>query len=133
MTDVTQFLESSSGSRYPAFKWSETGAVLAGEIIEAPRVISRPNLNNNEPEDNLVIAIRTAEGHEFALWVRRGFLAQAISDAVHEAKVEGLATGGKLAVKHVENRDTGRPQPARVFKAKYEPPVQSTVNVDDIF
>jgi hypothetical protein len=133
MSDVKSFLDSSSGSRYPAYKWGVPGAVLAGEIIETPRVIERPNLNTNEPEDNLIIPIRTSEGHEFALWVRRGFLAQAIADAVKEAGADGLAEGGKLAVKHTENRDTGRPQPARVFKAKYEPPAPAAVNPADIF
>jgi len=133
-TNPQDFLEQSTGSRYPAFKWeSKPGGVLSGTIIEPPRVISRPNLNTDEPEDNLIIAVRTAEDHELSLWVRRGFLAQAIAEAVKEAGAAGLAEGGKLHVKHTENRDTGRPQPARVFKAKYEPPVTSTVNVDDIF
>jgi hypothetical protein len=133
MTDVSTFLNQSSGSKYPAFKWGEIGTVLAGTIIEQPRVITRPNLNTNEPEDNLVIPVRTAEGHEFSLWVRRGFLAQAIADAVKESESDGLAEGGTLQVKHTENRDTGRPQPARVFKAKYTPPAPSAVNPDDIF
>lgn len=133
MTDVQSFLEQSSGSKYPAFKWGEIGTVLSGTIIEQPKVITRPNLNDGKPEDNLVIAIRTAEGHEFSLWARKGFLAQALADAVKEAGASGLAEGGKLHVKHTENRDTGRPQPARVFKAKYEPPAPTAVNPDDIF
>jgi hypothetical protein len=131
-TDVQSFLDSSSGSRYPAFKWGQVGLVLSGRIIEPPRIVNRPNLNSGDPEDNLVIAVETAEGHQFSLWVRRGFLAQAISDAVHESGASGLAEGGTLHVKHTEDRDTGRPQPARVFNAKYEAPT-SSVNPDDIF
>lgn len=133
MSDVKSFLDQSSGSRYPAYKWSTVGTVLTGEIIEAPKVVNRPNLNTGEPEDNLIIPVRTSEGHEFSLWIRRGFLAQAISDAVKDAKADGLAEGGKLSVKHTEDRDTGRPQKARVFKAKYEPPAKPAINPADIF
>lgn len=133
MTDVSAFLNQSSGSAHAAFKWGDVGTVLSGTIFETPKVISRPNINTGQPEDQLVIPVRTAEGHEFSLWVRRGFLAQAIADAVKESGSSGLAEGGTLIVKHTENRDTGRPQPARVFKAKYTPPTPSAVNPDDIF
>ena len=67
------------------------------------------------------------------MWVRKGFLAGAIKDACEEAGVKGVAKGGKLVVALTELRDTGKPQPAYVFKAKYEPPAAPTVEMDDIF
>jgi hypothetical protein len=107
--------------------------ILSGTILETPRIVNQPNLNTGQPEDNLVVSIRTADDHEFALWVRRGFLAQAISDAVREAGADGLAEGGTLHVKHTAMKDTGKPQPARVFKARYQPPAPSSVSPADIF
>jgi hypothetical protein len=134
MSDVSQFLAQSSGSRYPAFKWgNEPGMILSGTILETPRIVNQPNLNTGQPEDNLVVSIKTPDGHEFALWVRRGFLAQAIAEAVREAGADGLAEGGTLHVKHTAMKDTGKPQPARVFKARYQPPAPSSVSPADIF
>lgn len=133
MTDVSTFLDSAGGSKYPAFKFENIGDTLAGEIIDTPKIIQRPNLNDGTPEDNLVINIRTTDGHEFTLWVRRGFLAGAISDAVKAAGAAGLEAGGKLGVRYTESRDTGKPKPARVFTAQYQPPTPPTVNPADIF
>lgn len=132
--DADTFLKN-AGAGYPAVKFAEVGDTVRGKILDDPKVISRPNLNDGKPEDNLVINLDTTgneDGYR-TLWVRFGALATAIKEAVREAGASGIAEGGELAVKFTELRDTGKPQPAKIYKAKYEPPVSSGVDVDEIF
>lgn len=127
MTDIGNFLKRSAGDRHPAFKFENVGDTLVGTISEEPRIVSTPNMNNNTPEDKLVIAITNDAGQTFALWVKSGFMARAIWDACEKAGVDGVAEGGKLAVRFSDTRDTGKPQPAKVFEAEYQPPAPPTV------
>ncbi len=128
-----QFLEESSiGDSYPAFKFTSVGDTVSGTILGDPKPVTRPSLNDGTPEQQLPINIETADGPK-TVWVRKGFMAGAISDAVKAAGATGLRDGGKLAVKFTELRDTGKPQPAKVFSAKYEAPASAGANLDDIF
>lgn len=128
--EVNDFLASSSGSQHPAFKFAHVGDKISGVISEVPRVIDRPNLNDGKPEKQMVLAVTTDDGTTFAVWVRRGFMAQAIQDALTNAGAPGLEVGGRIGILYSEDRDTKKPNPAKVFKAQYQAPAPQAVGVD---
>lgn len=130
-TEVDEFLKSSSGSKHPAYKFNEIGDTCKGVIVEDPRIVERPNLNDGQPEKQLVLAVTDDDGNTFALWVRRGQMAQAIDEAVTQAGAAGLALGGKIAVRFDEKRDTGKPSPLKVFKAQYQAPPAAAVSLGE--
>lgn len=132
------FNDAAQGDSHAAFKWKDQpiGTKLVGTILDDPKPIIRPNIDKTKPdEEQLPINLDTdgTEAGYRTLWVRKGFLASAIKDATDEAGVGGIAKGGKLGVELTELRDTGKPQPAYVFEAKYQPPAAPETNVDDIF
>lgn len=131
-TEVNEFLKSSSGDLHPGFKFAAIGDTIKGRICEAPKVVETPNLNTGNPEKKLVLAVETEEGETWSVWIRRGFLARAVNEAIEAAGATGLAEGGTIAIRYSEDRDTGKPQPAKVFVAKYQPPAASAVSVDDL-
>lgn len=131
--DVRDFLDESSGSRFPGFKFDEVGKGVKGRIIEKPRVVERPNLNDGALEKQLVIALQPDEGEPVSVWVRKGFLAQAVSEAIAAAGAAGLEVGGELAVQHHDTQPakTAGHHPAKLFRAKYTPPVASSATKVD--
>jgi hypothetical protein len=131
-SDVKDFLDNSSGERHPAFKFAAIGDHISGVIAETPRVVETPNLNTQLPEKKLVLAVTTDDGQTFSVWVRAGFLARAVNDALNKAEVEGLEEGGRIGIRYSENRDTGKPQPAKVFEAEYRAPAPAKVGVDEL-
>jgi hypothetical protein len=132
MTEVSDFLKSSSGDLHPGFKFENVGDTIRGTICEEPRVVETPNLSDGKPEKKLVVAVQTDAGETWSVWIRRGFMARAINDAIEAAGTTGLAEGGQIAVKYSEDRDTGKPSKAKIFVAKYTPPAPSTVSVNDL-
>lgn len=133
MNEANEFLQNASGTSYPAVKFDSVGDTFIGDIFETPMVVERPALNPpHDLEKQLVINLTAPDGTERTLWVRKGFLAQAISEAVATTGAAGLEVGGKLAVKRDADRDTGKIKPAYTYKVKYTPPVASTTTaVDD--
>jgi hypothetical protein len=131
-SEANQFLEDATRGGHEAVKFKAVGDAISGTIIDDPKPVTRKNLNDGSPEDQLPVNIDTDQGPR-TIWIRRGFLASAVQDAVKEAGATGLQVGGKLAVKLIELRDTGKPMPAKVFKAKYEAPVSSGANLEEIF
>ena len=131
-TDVSEFLRSSSGENHPGFKFAAIGDTIKGVICEPPKIVETPNLNNGNLEKKLVLAVETEEGETWSVWVRRGFMARAVNDALEAAGVSGIAEGGTIAIRYSEDRDTGKPQPAKVFVAKYQAPAPQTTSVDDL-
>lgn len=128
------FDEAAGGTGHDPIKFSTIGQTIAGIIMDEPRVVKRPNLNDGSPEKQMPINL-DVDGTPRTLWVRAGQLAGAIKDAYEAAGCDGLAKGGKLGVKYVEDQDTGKPNPMKVFAAKYEPPVQqpNETSMEDIF
>lgn len=131
-TEVSDFLRSSSGDLHPGFKFATIGDTIKGVICEPPRVVETPNLKDGTPEKKLVLAVQTGEDETWSVWVRRGFMARAVNEALEAAGVDGIAEGGTIAIRYSEDRDTGKPQPAKVFVAKYQPPAAPTTSVDDL-
>lgn len=122
MTNPSDFLKANSGDRHPAVKFENVGDTISGVISEEPRVVPTTNMNSGALEDKLVVAITRDDGQTFALWVKGGFLAGAIWKACEAAGVDGLAVGGRLGVRYSGTKDTGKPQPAKLYEAEYAPP-----------
>lgn len=131
MTSQEEFL--SGGTSYPAIKPEKIGDVISGTIIGTPTPIQRPALNPpHELEWQLPINLNV-NGEDRTLWVPKSQLSSAIGEACTTAGVAGVAEGGVLSIKLVEQRPTKFPKPQNIFKAKYEPPAAPTVSVGDVF
>jgi hypothetical protein len=134
-TDVNDFLNATGGDKHPGFKFSKIGDTCKGVIAEQPRVIEVPSLSKpGQTEKKLVIAIRTGEGDDsiFSVWAK-GQMASAIKQAIVAANAPGLQVGGTLAVQYSEDRDTGKVQPLKVYRAQYKAPPAEPVKLDDFF
>jgi hypothetical protein len=126
------FLRDCAGESYSAAKFVRIGDQVVGRIMTEPRPVERKSLKDGSPERQLPINLQTDEG-PMTLWVRRGYMASAISNAVFQAGASGLQVGGRLTVTFCEERDTGKPNKAKVFTAAYEAPPASPVTVEDVF
>ncbi len=134
MSDLARFIDENAGSQYPAFKFDAIGATAKGRIT---RVVHRdmPNKFNGGVDPTLIVELEDEAGNGVTVYAKRGFMLSAIADAVRRATggTSEMEVGATLAVRYDEDRDTGKPQPAKVFKAQYQPPVvHNTVNVDDL-
>lgn len=100
------------------------------DIIETPRVVEvKDTFADSGKATKLVIDARTADG-ERSLWVKAGSgLQRAIAEA---AKETGLAVGGKLRIKRIEDAEPTKPgyKGAHQFRAQYTAPVAEPVSAD---
>jgi hypothetical protein len=134
--------QNSGGSGGPGVYFDKVGAKVVGEIITLPRKV------DTEYGERLVIELRAAEGctaskgkmgadgpiavgDEVSLWVKSGFMASAVRDAVRAVNGAGLAVGDTIAVAYSEDKETGKPQPAKVYQARYTP-AKAAVSVDNL-
>ena len=119
----------------------EIGDTVHGIICEEPRVVE------TQYGDRLVFNVEVLDGttcetengaptngDQVTVWVKPGAMARAISVACKQAQANGIAIGGKLALKHsaLGDKKPGR-HPAKLFEARYEPPAAAETNVDDLF
>jgi len=144
MTNANEWLNSNGGGSsnsesVGSIAFAEVGDMIVGAIATDPRVVE------TQYGDRLVMELTASnatakadgndvnEGDVVTVWVRAGAMARAISNAVKDAGADGLAIGGKLALKHsaLGEKKPGR-NPAKLFEAKYEAPTKVT-NVDDLF
>lgn len=152
-TDYMDFLEESSGSAYPGFKFKNLKDGIKGRIVEKPRLVEVDDMNKpGQKVKKLVLAIEATAvqgvygvkddsgrrteaqakpGETYAVWVGKGFMAQAVNDAVKAANADGLKEGDTFSIQYVEDKDTGKPQPAKVYGAKLEP-AKPTVSVGSL-
>jgi hypothetical protein len=120
---VNEFLRESSSGRYPNAKFEKVGDGVSGTIVGLPKVI------DTEHGKRLIVDLDDGQGSGTTLWVRPGAMAQAVHEAVGD---DGMSEGGKLAVVHSGTKDTGKPQPVKLYEARYEAP-RASVDVADIF
>lgn len=143
--------DNSSGNRYPGVYFANVGDFVAGEILDKPRVVTTTN-DKGEREDKLVIEVKARsgctarkgsrrdnspieEGDNVSIWVKAGFLASAVREAVKAAGARGLAEGDTIVVQHSGLKDTGKMEPAKEFSAKYvvaKPAVSVEAIVPDV-
>jgi len=126
--EVADFLSNNSGDFNPGFKFTEPGETCKGTIIGDPHIVDGMDLND-KPQRSLVVDIETAEG-AFALWLPSG---KGVTRSVSKAAPDGLAAGGKLAVKYTGDGEPPKPgfHPPKLFEAKYEAPAAAAVDLSD--
>jgi hypothetical protein len=143
MTDSTKWLnDNAGGDNNPGVYFGAIGQKIVGTIVGTPRQVV------TQYGDRLVIDLVVAEGstalkgnlgedgpvdtgETVSLWVKPGAMATALRQAVNEADAKGLTEGDTLAVKFVEEQDTGKPSKLKVYKAQYHG-VKPAVSVDDL-
>ena len=149
---TSDFLAGGSGSGLPGVKWMRVGDEVRGTIITEPRVVETPSLKpGGGLEPKLVVEVRTevdtrisdrdneegfriVNGEDVAVWVRKGWMAGAVRDAVRAAGATSVEEGGKLSLKLIELRKPTTPgySPTQIFEAKYKAPEKPAgVDIDD--
>lgn len=153
INDTMGFLDSASTSGLPGVKWMKVGDEVRGVIISEPRVVETKSLQaGGAMEAKLVLEVRTETdtritdkesdegfrivngGEEVAVWVRKGWMAGAVRDAVRAAGATSVEEGGKLSLKLIELRKPTTPgySPTQIFEAKYKAPEKPAgVDIDD--
>lgn len=135
------FEEAGGGTGYDAVKFKTVNDHVVGTILGEPRSVMRKSLNPPyDLEKQMPVNLDTdgTEAGYRTLWLRKGFLAGAVTEAMTAAGAKKLLPGGKLTVQFIEERPPTQPghSPAKVFKAKYVPPAESAapaVTESDLF
>lgn len=151
MDQVEQFLAESQGDTYPSMKFQHLKDYVKGTIIETRLDTRESTFKPGTEETTLLISVEVIQGrgvvgvkvdegraheqpieeHErVTIWVKRGLMAAAVSQAVKEAGARKPTEGGTLTLAFVEERDTGKGNPAKVYKASYTPPANG-VSAED--
>lgn len=139
MTSADEFLDEAGGDSHPALKFVHVNDSCVGTVM-SKSVVKRPSLKDQTPEDQLAINLdcTSVPGGDLGmrtLWIGPvGFLRGAVSDAVKKSGPGAkLEVGGTLKIKFTEERDTGKPNKAKVFVAVYEPPAGSAITAEEVF
>lgn len=141
------WFDQNAGSSNPGVYFDKIGAMVVGDIIGTPRATTliddRGRANNVLIVDLLAhegcTALKGKKGAEgaisagdlLALFIRAGLMAQAVSDALRTVGAKGLRAGDTLAIAYSGDKDTGKPQPAKVYQARYTL-AKPTVSVDSL-
>jgi hypothetical protein len=134
---VKDWLNDAGGdfSKYPAFKFRDIGDAIVGRIVETPRLADVPDINGKGMVTKLIICIETQAsskgftgpaqvydpitvGETYSLWLGKGYQAQAANEALKKAGVDGFREDDVFAMAFTEEKDTGKPQPARIYEAE---------------
>lgn len=125
----------SGGSGNPGVYFAKIGDKVVGRINGLPKKV------DTEFGERLVVELvavagstgvgkgkrgadgAIVEGDEVTLWIKPGAQAAAIRDAIAKANASGLSDGGVLAVQFSDTRDTGKPEPVKLYAAQYQAPV----------
>ncbi len=121
--DMTEF--ASPGKAY-SWKGSEIGTTVRGVITQAKAPEWQRNYGDDGDELVAVITIEQEDGEETALYVvlkPSNFLGNALADAV-DGKID---VGGRIAVQYTGDKDTGKGNPARMFKVEYAAPAKTVL------
>lgn len=118
-----------------SFKFTSIGDKVVGEVTYVGDWQTKPsNFNPGQTETSLKLVLETVDGPK-AIYPKKGSpMAQAIGEAVRAAGESALRTGAKLAVVYSEDKNTGKPQPLKLYAAKYEAPKDGAgVPASDLF
>jgi hypothetical protein len=133
----------------PAVSWksAKVGTVVTGTVTEEPTEVQSRDFstgelefwdkNETQPKMNVVVGLNI-DGDELNLWMGKpSALFAAVREALKAAAGEGekalsIRKSGTLKVKYTGDKKTGKGSPARQFKAKYEPPDDTTFDEPDL-
>lgn len=112
-------LAAPSGNSY---KFDTVGDTVEGPISYIGEWQTQTNKFNGGTEDVCRIGV-DYNGEPVYIWPRKGSsMAQAIANALRDANLPSLEVGQTLKLQYSENKDTGKPQPMKVFRARVTPP-----------
>lgn len=150
MTDLATLNKNAGGEKLPGFAFLRIGdgiriRVENSKVLELPddkgQLRTKLVINGSVvrckggigiyDENKILTGVDTYKaGDRVAVWLPAGFGIGAVADAVKEADASSLADDSELEISLVERRDTGKPKPANVYKAKYFPPAGGTPLAD---
>lgn len=103
-------------------KFDTVGDTVEGVIVYAGEFQSRVNTFNGRDEDVARIGIEVDGGEIRYVWPVRGrSMAQAIAEAARKAGLASIDVGQRIKLGYTSNKDTGKPQPMKVFSCRLEP------------
>lgn len=142
-----EWFDQNAGGSEPSVYFGTVGDKVVGVITGTPRPKEFVD-EKGRTQQTLVVPMRAtagttaskgkgggegkiADGEEVALFIRAGFLAEAVSTAIKAAGGKGLSEGDTLGVAFTSTKDTGQIQPAKLYRAQYVPG-KAAVSVDDL-
>ena len=138
LDDVNDMLDG-AGSLPPSIKGSESFAKIGDTVtmvVADGKKVQKREFGTGEPmffaDGNPMMQLAvfgSVDGEDRTLYCNANMMS-AIKDAVAAAGVKGLASGGTLKMRFDAEENTGKGNPLKKYKAKWEPPTQ-TVDVDD--
>ena len=122
---VSQFLQNAGAGRFPNATFDVIGKRYEGTIVGLPKVV------DTQFGERLLVDLENPNlpGGGITLWIKDGTMGQAVATA---AGSDGIEEGGKLSLEFTSERDTGKGNPLKLFKATYEAP-SAKVDVTSIF
>lgn len=108
-----------------SFAFTKIGDGVVGDIVHVA-----PTTVETKYGPRLPIQLRRADDTVVTLWIKQGQMASAIIDAAHNAGVDGIAVGGRLAVTWEAEKPTNKGNPMKIYGAAYKAP---TVDVAAAF
>lgn len=137
MNEMDDFL-GGGGQSLPAFKFSELGATVSGQILDGTKLDDRRpdgtavTWDDGSPKYVWVFQLdTTGDGvADTSLWVR-GNMVKALKEAMAAAGLKP-SDRPKITVKHHELGEARKGYaPAKLYKAKVEPAPKPSVEIDD--
>lgn len=108
------------GQYAPAAKFPKMGTVVGGTVTSVGDWQTRKN-NFNKEQTSFRIELETDDG-PLAIYPNKGSsMAQAIAAAVRESGASELTEGNFLSVEFSGEKNTGKGNPMKLFKATYAP------------
>lgn len=105
-----------------SFKFATIGDTIEGAVVYVGEWQTQINKFNQREEQVARIGIDNGGGTPAYIWPRKGSpMASAIAQALREAGLGELAEGQTLKLRFDSEKDTGKGQPMKVFRAKIEP------------
>jgi hypothetical protein len=105
-----------------SFKFENVGDVIEGTVTYVGDFQEQVNKFNGNKDMVARIGVDTGNGDVQYVYPRKGSaMAAAIAQALRDAKVDELEPGQTLKLGYTDNKDTGKPQPMKVFAARITP------------
>lgn len=111
-------LRSGSGS---VFKFQTIGATLEG-VVTYRAATWEDKAFDDGIQSQLPISVRTDDGDDYMVYVRRGSkMAAALGDALEAAGLRKLEVGQRIKLRFESEENTGKPSPLKHYRAKVTP------------
>lgn len=116
-----------------SFKFEKLGDTVKGVLSYVPSAPDhRVNKFNGKEEQVIRLVLTTDDGDKAIYPVVGSAMARAIGDSVRAAGQSKLEVGATLVLQFSEEKDTGKPKPVKLYKARYEAPKGAAVDIDTL-